>query len=168
MDSSSGLSFSVGRWGDGGVEIDLGVNIGEFVADRSDFGSSRPLLDSGPTDERVEGWRNGEGGGGDVRSMTTPFSKVVSSVSTMPRSRGGLLLALLFRRSLSRPDSSSESTKLLDACTCSQDTPETPRERAGLLIRAWFKERDEGDDECRRECGWDFGEEGGDVVRRPE
>ena len=135
-DSSSGLSFRIGRRGEGGAESDLGTNIGEFVADRRDFGSSLPLFDPGLIGARIEDGRHEEGESGDVRSMTTPFSKLGNSVSTILHSRLGLLTALLLRISLSRSDSSSKSTKLLDACTCSRDTPETTRERAEGLMRA--------------------------------
>lgn len=135
-DSSSVLSFRIVRRGEGGAESDLGINIGEFVADRDDFGSSCPLLDPGLTGERVEHGSSGEGGSGDARSITTPFSKLGNSVFTMLRSRADLLTVLLLSRSLSRSDSSSKSTKLLGACTCSRDTPETTRERAEGFMRA--------------------------------
>lgn len=81
------------------------MNTGEFVADMSDFGSSRPLLDPGLTGERLEHRGSGEGGNGG--STATPLSKLGNNVSTILRSRADLVPALLFNRSLSRSDSDS-------------------------------------------------------------
>lgn len=66
------------RLGEGAAaKGDLGVNVGDLVAERRDLGSSCSLLDAGLTGEKVEGWMNGEGGSVDVRSMKySPFSRV--------------------------------------------------------------------------------------------